>query len=542
MTRPRTSTHTTHTAPGPSGPNNPDGPAGPSGPDAPGQAAGGYVEALLAALAADPHRPAVTTAEGRVVTAADLHDQVHRLAAELAERGVRRGATVTLLTGNTVEALAARYAANLAGARVVSLYEGMSSSTMARIMAGTDCSLLLADGQRHDTAWDLQQIPGAPQLLCLGPDGAAEDVLAAAAQRPAHPFDGPAGPDDDWCIRHTGGTTGIPKGIRTTHAAYRQVLDQPLTGAGDPPRYLACTSLAHLAGIFTDLTLHQGGTVVLHHGFDPADVLATIARERITHTWLLPPLLYRLLDHPDLPRTDLSSLRRITYGGTAASPARLRQAAHALGPVLYGYYGQAETQHITQTLPGDQERTGRGGHLTVGRALPGVEIAVRDADGATLPAGEPGEVQVRSPYVMTGYWKRPELTAEVLRDGWVHTGDVGYLDEDGYLYVVDRIKEMIVVVGGHVYPAEVEELLLSHPDVAQCVVFGARDADRAEHVHAAVVPAPGRRPTLGELQEFVTTRRGRLYAPHALHLLPAIPLTAAGKPDRNQLRTRLPAA
>ncbi|MEV4437007.1 AMP-binding protein [Streptomyces sp. NPDC049585] len=498
-----------------------------------------YVEAVLDVLSAHPEQAAVTTAEGLVIRAGELRDRVHRLAAELAERGVGRGTTVTLLTGNTAEALVARYAANLAGGRVVGLYEGMSPPTMAHIMASVESSLLLVDDQRHATAEELLRLGGVPAMLSLGPSGFAEDVLAAAARHPARPMRGRVGPDDDWCIRHTGGTTGIPKGIRMTHGSYRTGLDHPLADAGDPPRYLACTALAHLAGIFADMALHEGGSVVLRHGFDAGDVLATIERERITHTWLLPPLLYQLLDHPVLPTTDLSGLRRLTYGGTAASPARLRQAAKAFGPVLHGLYGQAEAQHITEAGPGDQERTGPGGHLTVGRALPGVEIAIRDAGGTTLPPGEPGEVQVRSPYVMQGYWKQPELTAQVLRDGWVHTGDVGYLDEDGYLYIVDRIKEMIVVVGGHVYPAELEDLLLRHPAVAQCAVFGSRDEQSVEHVHAAVVPADGQRPSLEEIRDFVTARKGRLYAPEALQLVPAIPLTAAGKPDKQQLRAQL---
>ncbi|WP_328323201.1 MULTISPECIES: AMP-binding protein [unclassified Streptomyces] len=500
-----------------------------------------YVEAVIDALSAEPWRAAITTAEGLVISAAEFRDQVYRLAGELTERGVGRGTTVTLLTGNTAEAIVARYAANLAGARVVGLYEGMSPPIMARIMASVDCSLLLVDSQQHVTAGELLQIAGVPQGLSLGPSSFAEDVLAKADRRPALPMGGLVGPDDDWCIRHTGGTTGIPKGIRMTHGSYRQTLDHRLADAGDPPRFLACTTLAHLAGILADKTLYQGGSVVLRHGFEPGDVLATIEHEHITHTWLLPPLLYHLLDHPDLAGTDLSSLARITYGGTAASPARLRQAASTLGPVLYGMYGQAEAQYITEAGPGDQELTGRGGQLTVGRAMPGVEIAIRDEDGTSLSPGEPGEVQVRSPYVMHGYWKQPELTAEVLRDGWVHTGDVGYLDEDGYLFIVDRIKEMIVVVGGHVYPAELEDLLLSHPAVTQCTVFGSRDEESVEHVHAAVVPAAGQQPSLEEIRDFVTAHKGRLYAPDALHLVPAIPLTAAGKPDRRLLRSGLSA-
>ncbi|MFI1767750.1 AMP-binding protein [Streptomyces sp. NPDC020800] len=498
-----------------------------------------YVESVLHVLSADPSRAAVTTAEGLVISAGELRDQVHRLGRELLERGVGRGTTVTLLTGNTAEALVARYAANLAGARVVGLYEGTSAPVMARVMASVDCSLLLVDEQRHATARELQQLPGTPRMLSLGPSDVAGDVLADASRRPAQPFGALVSPDDDWCIRHTGGTTGIPKGIRMTHGSYLRSLDHPIANAGDPPCFLACTSLAHLAGILADRALQQGGSVVLRHGFEAGDVLATIERERITHTWLLPSLLYQLLDHPDLPGTDLTSLSRITYGGTAASPSRMRHAAKVLGPVLHGLYGQAETQHITEVGPGEQEVTGRGGQLTVGRALPGVEIAVRNADGEDLPPGERGEVQVRSPFVMNGYWKQPELTAQVLRDGWVHTGDVGYLDEDGYLYIVDRIKDMIVVVGGHVYPAELEDLLLSHPAIAQCAVFGSRDDESVEHVHATVVPAAGQRPSLEEVRDFVTARKGRLYAPEALHLVPAIPLTAAGKPDKQLLRSQL---
>ncbi|MEV3870082.1 AMP-binding protein [Streptomyces sp. NPDC049906] len=499
-----------------------------------------YVEAVLDVLAAAPDRPVVTTGEGVVVRAADLHHRVLRLAGELAADGVGPGCTVTLLTGNTVEAVVARYAANLTGARVVSLYEGMSPATMAHIMASVDSSLLLVDGQRRDTARELQELADVPRMLSLGPGDFAEDVLARAAHRPALPMRGRVGPDDHCRIGHTGGTTGIPKGIPATHGPLRRGLDFRFENAGVPPRLLVCTSLSHIAGFLVDQALYQNGSVVLRHAFEPGEVLAAVERERVTHTWLLPPLIYRLLDHPDLATTDLSSLTRITYGGTAASPTRMRRAAEVLGPVLYGIYGQSEAQLITTVSPAELLRTGPGGRLTVGRAAPGVEIAIRGADGTDLPPGEPGEIVVRSPAAMPGYWKQPELTAQVLRDGWVHTGDVGCLDEDGYLYIVDRIKEMIVVVGGHVYPSELEDLLLGHPTVAQCTVFGTRDEDAVERVHAAVVPVPGQRPSLPEIRDYVTTRKGRLYAPDALHLVDALPLTAVGKPDRRHLADRFP--
>ncbi|MFG2098198.1 AMP-binding protein [Streptomyces sp. NPDC048612] len=512
----------------------------------------GYPEALLAVLARDPSRTVLTTGDGGAeTTAGALHDTVHRMAAVLTGRGIGRGRTVGLLSRNRPEVLAARYAANLAGARVVFLYDGMAAATLARIAASVETALLLVDPALHDTARALLHHLGgaAPDVMTLGPEPAAgelgPDLLAACAALPATPeVPGAARPGDDWCIRHTGGTTGIPKGVRMAHAPYTDMLlNQRMEAAGDPPRFLACTPLAHLAGVLADATLAAGGSVVLHRAFDPAAVLAAVARDRVTHLWLLPPLLYRLLDDPALPATDLSSLTRITYGGCPASPSRLLRAAEVFGPVLYGMYGLSEAMTVTEARPEDHRPTGPGGRITVGRALPGVTLAIRDADGWDLPAGERGEVHVRSAGVMAGYWKQPELTARALPgDGWLRTGDVGTLDDDGRLYLVDRVKDVIIVVGGHVHPAEVEDLLHTHPAVAHCAVYGVRGPDETEEVHAAVVPAPGHRADPAALRAFVTARLGALYAPAAVRLVDAIPLTPVGKPDKARLRARVDTA
>ncbi|MFB7633951.1 AMP-binding protein [Streptomyces sp. NPDC056149] len=507
-----------------------------------------YVELLLAALARDPDRPAVTAPDGNTVTAGHLSATVHRMAAVLAAHGAGRGRTVSVLSRNRPDALAARYAVNLAGARVVLLYDGMAAETLSRVVESADTTLLLVDPDLHDTARALLDgfTGPRPQVMTLGPlpaDAAplGPDLLAACAALPDTPtVAGTARPEDDWCIRHTGGTTGVPKGVQMAHAPFAAMLAQaPLGAAGDPPRLLACTSLAHMAGIMSDLTLVAGGTVVLHRDFDPAAVLSTVARERITHLWLLPPLLYRLLDDPTFRTTDLGSLTRITYGGCPASAPRMRQAAEAFGPVLYGWYGQSEAMAITEAGPADHADIRPDAPMTVGRPLPGVTLAIRDPEGRDLPPGEPGEVHVRSAGAMRGYWKRPDLTAQVLRGGWVHTGDVGYLDTDGRLYLVDRLKDVIIVVGGHVHPAELEDLLHAHPAIAHAAVYGVRTPDETEEVHIALVPAPGHSAddlTLPTLRTYITTHKGALYAPTAIHLLDAIPLTPVGKPDKNLLR------
>ncbi|MGA5130889.1 AMP-binding protein [Streptomyces olivoreticuli] len=495
-----------------------------------------YAESILDALAEDPLRVVLTGADGRETAAGPFRDGVHRMARELASRGVRRGGTVALLSGNRPEALAARYAANLLGARIVFLYEGMAPASLAGITASVEPAVLIVEPEAREAADELLSHVRPPTVLAFGPSPLGDDFLACAARRSAEPVPGAARPDDDWCIRHTGGTTGVPKGIRMAFAAYPLALARVVVGAGSPPRFLASSTLAHFAGMVADATLLCGGSVVLHRAFDPGEVLAAVERERITCLWLLPPLLHRLLDHPAAATTDLSSLRRITYGGSPASPARLLQAKELFGPVLYGGYGQSEAGHITELAPEEHTPDRLTAHATVGRPAPGVEIAVRDEDGNPVAPGRTGEVTVRSPQAMTGYWRQPELTAEVLRDGWVRTGDVGYLDDEGFLYLVDRLKDMIIVVGGHVYPTELEELLLTHPGVAACAVFGVPGCDGGEEVHAAVVPAPGGSVTTGSLREFVTARKGAMYAPSAVHVRSAIPLTPVGKPDKKLLR------
>jgi fatty-acyl-CoA synthase len=242
------------------------------------------------------------------------------------------------------------------------------------------------------------------------------------------------------------------------------------------------------------------------------------------------------MDHPDAPRTDTSSLRTLTYGGCQASPSRLADAVRAFGPVLVQGYGQNEAGGISVLTPEDHDPLRPDRLRSAGKVLPGVEVAIRDSAGRDLPTGEHGEICVRSPMVMEGYWKQPELTAEVLRDGWLHTGDVGHLDGEGYLTIVDRLKDMIVVVGGHVYTTELEDLLNTHPDVLQSAVFGVRDADHAERVHAVVVRAPGSGVDDRELCAMVRSARGAMYEPARVTFTDALPLTDAGKPDKKELR------
>ncbi|MFF3767537.1 AMP-binding protein [Streptomyces sp. NPDC001922] len=494
-----------------------------------------YVEENLDALSADPAREALVH-QGRRVTAGEFRSLVHRLARALRARGVDRGATVTLLSGNLPETVAARYAAHLVGARVNHLYSKLSAESQAEIVRDVETRALIVDPRHAERAAEIIESAPVRDVLVLGPTKLGADLLKLAAGQSDEPFASRARAEDVCTIRHTGGTTGHPKGICTTFGQTRWfhgVLQQELAYER---RQLVCTTLAHAAGAMADSTLHRGGTVVLLDDFDPGTVLATLARERITEMFLLPPLLYQLMDHPDAPHTDTSSLRMLTYGGCQASPARIADAIRMFGPVLMQGYGQNEAGGISVLTQEDHDPLRPGRLRSAGKVLSEVEVAIRDETGRDLPAGEHGEVCVRSSMIMKGYWKQPDLTAEVLQDGWLHTGDVGYLDDEGYLTIVDRLKDMIVVVGGHVYTTELEDLLNSHPQVLQSAVFGVRDADRTERVHAAVVRAPGSDVDAQQLRTMVRAERGTMYEPDQVAFIEALPLTDVGKPDKKELR------
>ncbi|MET7609526.1 AMP-binding protein [Streptomyces seoulensis] len=495
------------------------------------------VEDILDALRENPGREALVHGEHRL-SAGEFRELVYRMAWAMQAQGIERGQTVTLLSGNLPEAMAVRYAANLIGAQVNHLYSKLSAEVQVAIVADVETRALVVDPRLADRAAEITASVPVKSVLTLGPWDSADDLLELAAGQSAEPFPSRAEPDDICGIRHTGGTTGHPKGICTT---FRQVQEtrsaRPVTGeeTGEH-RQLVATTIAHAAGMLADAVLETGGTVVLLDDFEPAEVLRTVERERISHMWLLPPLLYQLLDHPDMAHTDTSSLRQVLYGGCQSSPTRIADAVRRLGPVLMQGYGQNEGGLISVLPQQDHDPDDLALLRTAGKILPSVDVEIRDPEGNVLPNGEHGEICVRSAMVMQGYWKQPRLTDEVLQDGWLHTGDVGFRDDAGYLTVVDRLKDMIVVVGGHVYTTELEDLLNTHPDVLQSAVFGVRDEDRMERVHAAVLLAPGATATDGDLRALVRAERGAMYEPARITFPSALPLTDVGKPDKKELR------
>ncbi|GAA4205205.1 AMP-binding protein [Actinocatenispora rupis] len=489
-----------------------------------------YVTDLIGALGEQNGGRTALTAGGRTWSFAGLLADTYRTARALRGLGVARGDGLVLLTANTPDALLVRLAAYVAGLRFTHVHLEPAMPTVPHIVADAAPALVVTAGDPH---------PATPRPRWVH----AGELAALAAAEPAEPVPVAAEDDDLARVTYTGGTTGLPKGVPTTYGALHAAARSAVAGAAaardgladrtDRARFLAVTPVAHVAGDLALIMLTLG-VAVETYDFEPGRMLRTLADspDDTILTYLYPALLSQLLDHPDLPRTDTRALSLLVYGSAPASPARLRAALDRFGPVLQQGYASTEAPAITALTAADHARPEL--LSSVGRALPGVELSLRDPSGTPVADGDVGEVCVRSRSVMTGYWRRPDETAAVLRDGWLHTGDLGRLDPDGYLYLVGRARDMVVVGGRNCYAVPIEAALTDHPRVRAAAVVGVPDETTGEAIVAYVVVDAPVDPD--ELRALVTARLGAVHAPRDVRYVDALPLTALGKPDKNALR------
>ena len=311
------------------------------------------------------------------------------------------------------------------------------------------------------------------------------------------------------------------------------------------PVYLAFAPLTHAAGVLCFPVMTLGGEIVIMAAPDLAEFLAMIGQHRVTHAFLPPTVIHQMLDHPALGAADLTSLQCLWYGAAPMSAARLEQAIGAIGPVLGQLFGQTEAPMMISTMaPRDHlhaaGKLARERFASAGRPTPLTTVAIMDDKGSLLPRGERGEIVVRGPLVMAGYYQDPAASAQASQHGWHHTGDIGYLDADNYLYIVDRAKDMIITGGFNVYSAEVEQALLAHPGVLDCAVIGLPDDKWGERVTAVVQPFPGQDVAGEDLRAFVKDRLGSVKAPKQVEVWPDLPRSRVGKILKNEVRSRLP--
>lgn len=488
------------------------------------------------------------------LTGGQLAERISQYIQAFEALGAGSGTATGLLSLNRPEVLMIIGAGQTQGYRRTALHPLGSLDDHAYVLNDAGVTSLIIDPNPmfvERARGLLDKVPGLKQILTIGPvpaelDGVAVDLTAEAAKYSPQPLvaaDLP--PDHIGGMAYTGGTTGKPKGVIGTVQSITTMTTIQLAEWEWPenPKFLMCTPLSHAGAAFFVPTIIKGGQLFVLTKFDPAEVLRVIEEQKITATMLVPSMIYALMDHPDSHTRDLSSLETVYYGASAMNPVRLREAIDRFGPIFAQYYGQSEAPMVITYLAKkdhDEKRL-----TSCGRPTVFARVALLDSDGNPVPQGEVGEICVSGPLVSGGYWNKPEATAETFRDGWMHTGDLAREDEDGFYYIVDRTKDMIVTGGFNVFPREVEDVVAEHPSVAQVCVIGTPDEKWGEAVTAVVVLRPdadrsedavARMTT--EIQSAVKERKGSVQSPKQVIVVDSVPVTALGKPDKKAVRAQ----
>jgi len=475
-------------------------------------------------------------------TWAQLGERIDRLAAALLAEGVQPGERIAFLDKNSPACLEAAYAGARIGAVTTVVNWRLAPAELLYALEDSAAVLLLVGAEFSATADQLRaRLPALRRVVVVGGEADQYEAWLAGATPDAAALP-EADPDDVVLQLYTSGTTGFPKGVMITHAnvAAHNAASVDVVAPSPDTVAMVPMPLYHVGGLAYALSnLAAGARVVLTRDPLPSLLLDTIEQQGVTDTFIVPALLAVVLQDPGLERRDLSGLRHLLYGASPM-PGPLMQACLARFPGILGQvYGMTELSGaVTYLSPQDHADAAHPERLlSAGRPYPGIEVRVVDADGRELPTGERGELWVRSPQVMAGYWRKPEASAETLvEDGWLRSGDVARLDEDGFVYLEDRLKDMVISGGENVYPAEVERVLLLHPSVAEVAVIGVPDERWGETVKACVVPVPGAQVDPAELEALCREHLAGYKRPTSVDVLEALPRNATGKVLRRELR------
>ena len=479
----------------------------------------------------------------RTVTYGEALEMARRVAGSLVRSGVGRGDRFGYMGPNSVEHAVVYYAASMVGAVPVPVNTRLAPAEVAFVLSDSGARVLVADATLAAAIDDAVDVPvrvsvGEPPDGWIPWDAWIDgDPLAVEHPRPS--------PDDTLYQMYTSGTTGSPKGVILSHRAVlancAQVTAGVATGVDVGDRWLIVAPLFHAAAVITAFScVNGGGCLVIHRGFDPARVVEALHRDRISLTTLVPAMIQACLAVPGVDAHDYPDLQSIAYGGSAIAEPVLRRALEVFGCDFYQGFGQTESSAGLTYLTETDHRAALDGHpallASCGRPLAATEIRIVDDTGAAAPAGTIGEIVARGPQLMDGYWNRPDDTAATLADGWLHTGDLGFVDDAGYLTVCDRRTDMIVTGGENVASREVESVLLAHPAVADVAVIAVPDDRFGEAVHAVVVAAPGQRVDLDALVAHCDGRLARFKVPRSMEVTDDIPRNASGKVLKSALR------
>jgi len=487
-----------------------------------------------------------TIFRGRRQTYRQLGERVARLAGALQALGMQRGDRVGMLALNSDRYLEYMLATWWGGGVLNPVNIRWSVAEIVFSLDDCDTGILIVDDHFLPLVEAICATARKAPVIIHAGDGAApqgaygfEQLIADSAPV----ADAMRGGNDLASIMYTGGTTGLPKGVMQSHL---NLWSSAVTRAAQYPAQTDSRAL-HAAPLFHTAAMARavaqfiaGGTHVLIPAFEPLELMQTVAREQVNEMLLVPTMLQAIVMHPAFAEHDLGSLKRLAYGASPISPTLLEKAMAAFPGIEFMHaYGLTEAAPVVSINPAAShgpEGIASGRVRSIGRGGYGGLVKVVDEAGNEVPRGTVGEIVVCGPNIMQGYWNRPEETARALRDGWLHTGDGAYMDADGYLFIVDRLKDMIVTGGENVFSAEVENVIARHPDVAMCAVIGIPHERWGEAVHAVVVKAPGSELDEAALRAHCAAHIAGFKCPKSVSFVAALPLSAAGKILKRDLR------
>lgn len=483
----------------------------------------------------------------------ELRDDSLRCANGLRALGVEPGDRVAMWMHNSIQYVVTDLAISLIGAVKVPLNDLLSPQDVRVRLADADVRAAVVSDEYMALTRDIVReldVDGRDIMLIATGERAGINSLANIISRSSgeNHFDDThwqVHPNDPVAIMYTGGTTGEPKGVVHTQKSlqsilYSQIVEFEISRRG---KMLHVAPLPHAGGFMLLSGLLRGNTQVIERSFSPTEFVQRIEETGSTFSFLVPTMIYALLEEVPGERIAKSSLETILYGASTILPDRLRAAIEAWGPILIQAYSQMEVANQTTVLTKADHQLAISGRekllSSCGRPVMIADVRVIQEDGRDVEPGDSGELVTRGPHLMAGYWHRPQETEKTVIDGWLHTGDVARLDDDGYMYIVDRLKDVIITGGMNVYSSEVESTLSSHPSVGQVAVVGVEHAYWGEAVHAVVVPAQPGRIERESLSDFCRERLPKYAVPKVFTVVEQLPLTAYGKVDKKELRARL---